>query len=166
MVAERPARHYTVDDLWYRVEAAWASVPVHAIQSLVDSMPRRISGVINCRRRNPNNLRSLNGGGLLVSCAAEQFHSDASLEAVDRRAPNYSKNLLWTTEDEHLLRMAVNYRTASYRQLAARWSSATGILILASSIRRRLLHGGLRARFPYTRSPHGKPSTAASAMGS
>ncbi|GFV74692.1 hypothetical protein TNCV_1178291 [Trichonephila clavipes] len=47
MVAERLARHHTpvttVDELWYCVEAAWAFVPVHAIQSLFDSMPRHIS---------------------------------------------------------------------------------------------------------------------------
>ncbi|GFW36850.1 hypothetical protein TNCV_4348911 [Trichonephila clavipes] len=34
------------------------------------------------------------------SCAAEQFHSDASLEAVDRRAPNNSKNWQWTKEGD------------------------------------------------------------------
>ncbi|GFX62106.1 hypothetical protein TNCV_2228321 [Trichonephila clavipes] len=33
-------------------------------------------------------------------CAAKQFHSDASLEAVDRRAPNNSKNWPWTTEGD------------------------------------------------------------------
>ncbi|GFU87451.1 uncharacterized protein TNCV_2445851 [Trichonephila clavipes] len=33
------------------------------------------------------------------SCAAEQFHSDTSLEAVDRRAPNNSKNWQRTTEE-------------------------------------------------------------------
>ncbi|GFW47427.1 uncharacterized protein TNCV_4537171 [Trichonephila clavipes] len=32
------------------------------------------------------------------SCAAEQFHNGASLEVVDRRAPNNSKNWQWTTE--------------------------------------------------------------------
>ncbi|PRD30897.1 UNVERIFIED_CONTAM: hypothetical protein NCL1_25013 [Trichonephila clavipes] len=34
--------------------------------------------------------------------------------------------------DRHLLRMAVNDRTASSRQLAARWSTATGVLMSAS----------------------------------
>ncbi|GFX21118.1 uncharacterized protein TNCV_4366971 [Trichonephila clavipes] len=34
------------------------------------------------------------------SCAVEQFHSDASLEAEDRRAPNNSKNWKWMTEDD------------------------------------------------------------------
>ncbi|GFX77040.1 transposable element Tcb1 transposase [Trichonephila clavipes] len=43
MVAERLACHHTVDELWRRVEAAWASVPVF------DSMPRRISAVITAR---------------------------------------------------------------------------------------------------------------------
>ncbi|GFT93929.1 hypothetical protein TNCV_2133171 [Trichonephila clavipes] len=50
MVAERLSRHNraatTDDELWHRVEATWSSVPVHAIQSLFDSMCRRISAVI------------------------------------------------------------------------------------------------------------------------
>ncbi|GFS65329.1 hypothetical protein TNCV_2451521 [Trichonephila clavipes] len=50
MFAERLARHHipvtTVDELYHRVEAAWASVPVHANQTLSNSMPRRISAVI------------------------------------------------------------------------------------------------------------------------
>ncbi|GFV70678.1 transposable element Tc1 transposase [Trichonephila clavipes] len=39
-------------------------------------------------------------------------------------------------EDRHLLRMAVNDRIASSRKLTARWSTATGVLMSASSIRR------------------------------
>ncbi|GFV58323.1 odorant receptor [Trichonephila clavipes] len=39
----------TVDEQWHRVEASWASVPLHAIQSLFDSIPRRISAVILAR---------------------------------------------------------------------------------------------------------------------
>ncbi|GFV95873.1 transposable element Tcb2 transposase [Trichonephila clavipes] len=38
-------------------------------------------------------------------------------------------------DDRHLLRMAVNDRTASFRQLAARWSTGTGVLMSDSSIR-------------------------------
>ncbi|GFX21168.1 transposable element Tcb2 transposase [Trichonephila clavipes] len=34
------------------------------------------------------------------SCAAQQFHRDASLEAVDQRAPNNSKNWHWMTEGD------------------------------------------------------------------
>ncbi|GFU29619.1 hypothetical protein TNCV_2408451 [Trichonephila clavipes] len=76
------------------------------------------------------------------SCAAEQLHKDASQETVGRRAPNNSKNWQWTPacDDRHLLRMAVNDRTASSRKLAARWSTTTGVLMSASSIRRCLLH--------------------------
>ncbi|GFW25752.1 uncharacterized protein TNCV_1310131 [Trichonephila clavipes] len=64
--------------------------------------------------------------GTKSSCAAEQYHSDASLEAADRRAPNNSKQLgsgrrkvTAAHDDRHLLRMAVNDRTTSSRQLAA-----------------------------------------------
>ncbi|GFT21898.1 transposable element Tcb1 transposase [Trichonephila clavipes] len=43
IVTERLTRNYTpvttIDELWCRVEAAWAYIPVHAIQSLFDSMP-------------------------------------------------------------------------------------------------------------------------------
>ncbi|GFT63383.1 uncharacterized protein TNCV_3696381 [Trichonephila clavipes] len=35
-----------------------------------------------------------------MSCAAEHFHRDASLEAVDNRAANNSKNWQWTTKDD------------------------------------------------------------------
>lgn len=56
-------------------------------------------------------------------------------------------------DDRHLVRMAVTDRTASSRQLAARWSTATGVLMSASSIRRRLLHRGLCARIPLYRIP-------------
>ncbi|GFX10361.1 transposable element Tcb1 transposase [Trichonephila clavipes] len=49
--------------------------------------------------------------------------------------------------------MVVNDRTASSRQLAERWSTATGVLMSVSSIRRRLLHRGLRARVPLYRIP-------------
>ncbi|GFT73919.1 HTH_Tnp_Tc3_2 domain-containing protein [Trichonephila clavipes] len=49
--------------------------------------------------------------------------------------------------------MTVNGRTASSRQLAARWSTATGVLMLVSSIRRRLLHHGLLAMVSLYRIP-------------
>ncbi|GFV52731.1 hypothetical protein TNCV_2874021 [Trichonephila clavipes] len=39
----------TVDELWHLVEAAWASVPVHAIQSLFYSISKLISAVIMAR---------------------------------------------------------------------------------------------------------------------
>ena len=49
--------------------------------------------------------------------------------------------------------MAMNDSTPSSRQLSARWSSAIGVLKSASSVCRRLLHRGLRARVPLCRIP-------------
>ncbi|GFX04270.1 transposable element Tc1 transposase [Trichonephila clavipes] len=73
------------------------------------------------------------------SCSVEQFHIDASLTEVDRRAPNNSK-VTSARDDRHLLHMAVSNRTVSSKLLAVRWSTVTGVLMSASSIRRRLLH--------------------------
>ncbi|GFW31396.1 transposable element Tc1 transposase [Trichonephila clavipes] len=44
-------------------------------------------------------------------------------------------------------------RTASSRQLTAQGSTATGVSLCASSIRRRLLQHGLHARIPLYRIP-------------
>ncbi|GFW53127.1 transposable element Tcb2 transposase [Trichonephila clavipes] len=49
--------------------------------------------------------------------------------------------------------MALNDRTTFSMQLATSWSTATGVLMLASSICRRLLHRGLRARVPLYKIP-------------
>ncbi|GFX50666.1 hypothetical protein TNCV_2722521 [Trichonephila clavipes] len=53
MIVKRLARHHmlvpSVDELGHHVEAALASVPVHAIQSLSESMPRHIRVVITAR---------------------------------------------------------------------------------------------------------------------
>ncbi|GFV37508.1 transposable element Tcb2 transposase [Trichonephila clavipes] len=79
---------------------------------------------------------------------------------MDRRAPNNSKNWQWMTEDHvsarrstPLLHMTVNDHTASSRQLAARWSTAAGVPMSVSSIRRRLQHRGLRIRVHLYRIP-------------
>ncbi|GFX26212.1 hypothetical protein TNCV_3707501 [Trichonephila clavipes] len=45
--------------------------------------------------------------------------------------------------------MAQTDCTAFSRQLAAQWSTATRVSLCASSIRRRLLQRGLRARIPF-----------------
>ncbi|GFX23093.1 transposable element Tcb2 transposase [Trichonephila clavipes] len=55
--------------------------------------------------------------------------------------------------DQHLLRMAVNDHTASSRQLAVHWSTATGVLMPSLLICRCLLHRGLRERLPLCRIP-------------
>ncbi|GFX89320.1 transposable element Tcb2 transposase [Trichonephila clavipes] len=56
-------------------------------------------------------------------------------------------------DDRHLLHMAVNDRSTPSKHLAARLSTATGVLMTASSIRRRLLPHGLCARVPLYRIP-------------
>ncbi|GFU20665.1 transposable element Tcb2 transposase [Trichonephila clavipes] len=87
----------------------------------------------------------------------EEFHSDASLGAVDRGASNNSKNRHWTTEGDVSARRSTfsphgsDDHTAFSWQLASRWSTATGVLMSTSSIRRRLLLRGLRARVPLYR---------------
>ncbi|GFV01427.1 hypothetical protein TNCV_2960211 [Trichonephila clavipes] len=49
--------------------------------------------------------------------------------------------------------MEMNGYTASSMQLAARWSTAAGVLMSASSICRHLLRHRLRARVPLFRIP-------------
>ncbi|GFU75170.1 hypothetical protein TNCV_2056131 [Trichonephila clavipes] len=66
--------------------------------------------------------------------------------------------------DRHLLRMAANDHTSSSRQLAALWSTATDILMSASSKSAApwIACKGASIQDP----PLDKPSTAASAIGS
>ncbi|GFT54908.1 transposable element Tc1 transposase [Trichonephila clavipes] len=70
-----------------------------------------------------------------------------------RKTCSVRRKVMSARDEWHLLRMAVNDRTTSSRQMAARWSTATGVLMSASSIRRRLLHRGLRARVPLYKIP-------------
>ncbi|GFW17233.1 transposable element Tcb2 transposase [Trichonephila clavipes] len=70
-----------------------------------------------------------------------------------RKTSSGRRKMTSVCDDQHLFHMVVNDRTASSRQLVARWSTATGVLMSSSSIRRRLLHRGLRARVPLYRVP-------------
>ncbi|GFT54024.1 transposable element Tc1 transposase [Trichonephila clavipes] len=70
---------------------------------------------------------------------------------ITRKTGSGRRNMTSAHDDRDLLRMAVNDCTASSRQLTARWATATDVLMSASSIRRRLLHRGLRARVPLYR---------------
>ncbi|GFV57029.1 transposable element Tcb2 transposase [Trichonephila clavipes] len=63
------------------------------------------------------------------------------------------RNVTSARDDRRLVRMAQTDHTASSRQLAAQWSTATGVSLCASSIRRRLLQRGLRTRIPLYRIP-------------
>ncbi|GFY16729.1 hypothetical protein TNCV_2788511 [Trichonephila clavipes] len=101
---------------------------------------------------------------------AEQFHSDASSEAVNdehqttRKTGSGQRKVTSARDDQQLLHLAVNDRTASSRQLAARFSTATGVLMPASSASSApcIACRGVFIQDP----PHGKLSTAALAMGS
>ncbi|PRD21018.1 UNVERIFIED_CONTAM: hypothetical protein NCL1_53012 [Trichonephila clavipes] len=67
-------------------------------------------------------------------------------------------------DDRHQLRMAVNDRTVSSRKVAARWSIATGVIMLSLSSSATLW---IACKGAFIQDlPDGKPSTAASAMGS
>ncbi|UYV67044.1 TRA2B [Cordylochernes scorpioides] len=44
---DRGRRAATPDQLWQRVEAAWSAIPQEHIQSLFESMPRRVAAVIS-----------------------------------------------------------------------------------------------------------------------
>ncbi|GFW48654.1 transposable element Tc1 transposase [Trichonephila clavipes] len=70
---------------------------------------------------------------------------------ISRKTGNGRRKVTSARDDRHLLCMAVNDSTISSRQLAARWSSATGVLMSASSFCGRLLHRGLHARVPMYR---------------
>ncbi|GFU02147.1 transposable element Tc1 transposase [Trichonephila clavipes] len=70
-----------------------------------------------------------------------------------RKSGSGPRNVTSTREDRRLVRMAQTDRTAFSRQLTAQWSTATRVSLYASSIRRRLLQRGLRARIPLCRIP-------------
>ncbi|GFX64377.1 transposable element Tc1 transposase [Trichonephila clavipes] len=50
-----------------------------------------------------------------------------------RKTSNGRQKVTSVRDDRHLLRMAVNVGTASFRQFAARWSTATGLLMSDSA---------------------------------
>ncbi|GFS94130.1 transposable element Tc1 transposase [Trichonephila clavipes] len=64
-----------------------------------------------------------------------------------RKSGSGPRNVTSARDDRLLVRMAQTDHTASSRQLAAQWSTATDVSLCASSIRRRLL----RARIPLYR---------------
>ncbi|GFX11155.1 transposable element Tcb2 transposase [Trichonephila clavipes] len=70
-----------------------------------------------------------------------------------RKSGSGPRNVTSARDDRHLVRMAQTDRTSSSRQLAAQWSTATGVSLCAPSIRRRLLQRELRARIPLYRIP-------------
>ena len=70
-----------------------------------------------------------------------------------RRAGTGPRNVTTARDDRHLVRMAVTDCTASSTVLSRRWSTATGLGLSASTVRRCLLRAGLVARMPLLRLP-------------
>ncbi|GFT84536.1 HTH_Tnp_Tc3_2 domain-containing protein [Trichonephila clavipes] len=70
-----------------------------------------------------------------------------------RKAGSGRRKSTSARDDRHLLRMALSNCTASSRQLAAHCFTATGVLMSTSSVLRRSLNRGLRARVTYIGSP-------------
>ncbi|GFY02562.1 hypothetical protein TNCV_3504421 [Trichonephila clavipes] len=87
----------------------------------------------------------------------EQLHSDASLEAVDKRAPNNSNNWQWRTETEP---MCACMCLPSESTLTTA-TSFTNVGLVDVCCSRDYVQECLDIG-----SPSGKPSTIASAMGS
>ncbi|GFW96885.1 transposable element Tc1 transposase [Trichonephila clavipes] len=81
---------------------------------------------------------------------SKQWTDEGRTARISRSGP---RNVTSARDDRRLVRMAQTDRTASSRQLAAQWSTATGLSLCASSIRSRLLQRGLRARIPLYRIP-------------
>ena len=106
-------------------------------------------------------------------CATEQFHSDASLETVDQRAPNNLKNRQWTAEAyvitprstlaPHGGEWPYSFLQAIGRMLVYCYKCTNaGLVNSCTSAKPWTTCKGAFIQDP----PHGKSSTAASAMGS
>ena len=108
-----------------------------------------------------------------ISCAAEQFHRDASLETMDRRALNNSKNWQWTTEGD------VSARRSKFTPHGGEWPCSflqvvgSTLVYLCRCTNVGFVNSSTTAA-PWTTCkgsfiqdpPHGKPSTVVSAVGS
>ncbi|GFV65089.1 DUF4817 domain-containing protein [Trichonephila clavipes] len=110
----------TVDELWHRVEASWASVPVQAIQSLFDSMPRRITAVIVARGGSSGCQVIYSQFGLAIHQndpqARRRFVEWAQNEIVV--VPDFHKRILFSDEAHFWLNGYVN------KQNCRIWSEA------------------------------------------
>ncbi|GFW45015.1 DUF4817 domain-containing protein [Trichonephila clavipes] len=147
------------------VKTIWIEFP--DLPQIGKKLRRKAAGYVaeinpfsNCGARPPAGARS--SGDITSpksSCAAELFHSDASLKEVTdghrttKKTGSGRRKVTSARGDRHLLHMAVNDRTTFPLQLTSRWSTATGVLLSALSIHRRLLHRELRAREPLYRIP-------------
>ncbi|GFW00472.1 transposable element Tc1 transposase [Trichonephila clavipes] len=96
-----------------------------------------------------------------IMCVSKQWTDEGR---TARKSGSGARIVMSAPDDRRLVRMAQTDHTASSRQLAAQWSTATHVSLCASSIRRRLLQRVLRVRIPLYRIPltqnHRKPSAA------
>ena len=72
---------------------------------------------------------------------------------TQRRAGTGPRNVTTARDGRHFVRMAVMDRTASSTILTGCWSTASGLDLSASTVRRRLLRAELVARMPLRRLP-------------
>ena len=72
---------------------------------------------------------------------------------MKRRTGTGPRNVTATPDDRHLIHMAVTDRTVSTTVLSRLWSTATGLGLSASTVRRILLRAGLVSRMPLRRLP-------------
>ena len=85
-----------------------------------------------------------------VVCVWNQWREEGRTQ---RRAGTGPRNMTTARDDRHLGRMTVTDRTASSIELSRRWSTATGLDLSASTVRRRLLRAGLVVRMSLRRLP-------------
>ena len=97
----------------------------------------------------------LREGGFSYCTIAARVQWSNSIVMTTRRGPMSTEQLqklaVGNCKFRHLFHMEVNDCTATSIQLSTHWSTATGVLMSASSIRGSLLHRGLRARVPLYR---------------
>ncbi|GFW69229.1 transposable element Tc1 transposase [Trichonephila clavipes] len=100
-------------------------------------------------RKNSKNLRSLNGlreGGFSYRAIGARVQRNSSTvnrvwkqwadeHRATRKTASERRKVTSERDDRHLFRMALNDCTASSCQLVAPWSTATGVILPASSIR-------------------------------
>ena len=72
---------------------------------------------------------------------------------TQRQADTGPRNVTTARDDHHIVLMVVTDRAASSTVLSRSWSTATGLDLSTSKVRRSLLRAGLVARIPLRRLP-------------
>ncbi|GFY24528.1 transposable element Tcb2 transposase [Trichonephila clavipes] len=124
----------TLIELETVLQEEWWLFNSAVVDHLIESMVRRLAARV---QRNSS----------IIMRVSKQWTDEGR---TARKSGSGPRNVTSAREDRRLVRMAQTDRTAFSRQLAAQWSTATRVSLCASSIRRRLLQRGLRARIPLT----------------